>query len=384
MKAIIHGTIVMPDGERRGKALLYTDRIIGLAEEAEALERADDIFDAEGRYVVPGLVDVHIHGYGGADVSDDDPDGVRRMAQCLLQNGITSFLPTTLTVAWDRLAGICGHMRALRTESTRPDFPGAEILGIHLEGPFINPDYKGAQNPAYILTPDAERVLPFADIIRVLTLAPEMPGAGNFIETIRKKTTIALSMGHTGATFDQAMAAADRGVTRVTHLFNAMTQMVHRQPGVVGAALSSDLYTELIADTFHVSAGLFPLLVKAKGRRLVLITDALRAAGMPDGEYENGGQAFVLKGVECRLRDGTIAGSVLRLNQAVKNLRDYGGITLAEAIRAASLNAAASAGLAQSKGSLEAGKDADIVLMDADCQVWQTIVRGVSKYQRIR
>ena len=384
MKAIIHGTIVMPDGERRGKALLYTNRIIGLAEEAEALERADDIFDAEGRYVVPGLVDVHIHGYGGADVSDDDPDGVRRMAQCLLQNGVTSFLPTTLTVAWDRLAGICGHMRALRTESTRPDFPGAEILGIHLEGPFINPDYKGAQNPAYILAPDAERVLPFADIIRVLTLAPEMPGAGNFIETIRQKTTIALSMGHTGATFDQAMAAADRGVTRVTHLFNAMTQMVPRQPGVVGAALSSDLYTELIADTFHVSAGLFPLLVKAKGRRLVLITDALRAAGMPDGEYENGGQAFVLKGVECRLRDGTIAGSVLRLNQAVKNLRDYGGITLAEAIRAASLNAAASAGLAQSKGSLEAGKDADIVLMDTDCQVWQTIVRGISKYQRIR
>ena len=384
MKAIIHGTIVMPDGERRGKALLYTDRIIGLAEEAEALERADDIFDAEGRYVVPGLVDVHIHGYGGADVSDDDPDGVRRMAQCLLQNGVTSFLPTTLTVAWDRLAGICGHMHALRTESTRPDFPGAEILGIHLEGPFINPDYKGAQNPAYILAPDAERVLPFADIIRVLTLAPEMPGAGSFIETIRQKTTIALSMGHTGSTFDQAMAAADRGVTRVTHLFNAMTQMVHRQPGVVGAALSSDLYTELIADTFHVSAGLFPLLVKAKGRRLVLITDALRAAGMPDGEYENGGQAFVLKGVECRLRDGTIAGSVLRLNHAVKNLRDYGGITLAEAIRAASLNAAASAGLAQSKGSLEAGKDADLVLMDADCQVWQTIVRGVSKYQRIR
>ena len=382
MKAIVHGIIVTPDGERRGKALLYTDRIIGIAEEAEALERADEILDARGLYVTPGLVDVHIHGYNGADVSDDDPDGVRRMARGLLQNGVTSFLPTTLTVAWDRLASICGHMRALREESARPDFPGAEILGVHLEGPFINPDYKGAQNPTYILAPDAERVLPFADIIRVLTLAPEMPGAAACIQTLRRKTDIALSMGHTGASFAQAMDAADRGVTRVTHLFNAMTQMVHRQPGTVGAALSSDLYTELIADTFHVSAGLFPLLVKAKGRRLVLITDALRAAGMPDGEYENGGQIFALKGVECRLRDGTIAGSVLRLNQAVKNLRDCGGATLAEAVRAASLNAAESVGLARRKGSLEAGKDADIVLMDGDCQVWQTIVRGISRYER--
>ena len=382
MKAIINGVILLPDGELYGKALLYDQRILGITDRAEEIAQAEEILDAQGLYVSPGLIDVHIHGYGGADVSDDDPVGVRNMARRLLENGVTAFLPTTLTVAWSRLESICRHVRALARESEDADFPGAQILGVHLEGPFINPEYKGAQNPAYILPPDAEAILPFADIIKIITLAPEMPGASACIQALRQKTGIALSMGHSGATFDQAMEGVRRGVTRTTHLLNAMSQMVHRHPGVVGATLSSDVYAELIADAFHVDKGLFPLIVKAKGNRLVLITDALRAAGMPDGEYENGGQRFVLRGIECRLTDGTIAGSVLRLNQAVKNLRDYGGVPMAQAVRAASLNAAESANLSARKGSLEAGKDADIVLMNRDCQVRQTIVRGVSKFKR--
>lgn len=258
--------------------------------------------------------------------------------------------------------------------------PGAEILGLHMEGPFINPQYKGAQNEAYILAPDADKILPFADVIKVLTLAPKMPGALGCIRTLKQKTNIALSMGHTGASFEEAMAGVEAGITRTTHLFNAMTQLVHRQPGVVGASLSSDVYTELIADTFHVSKGIYPFLTKTKKDRLVLITDALRSAGMPDGEYENGGQTFVLKGIECRLKDGTIAGSVLRLNQAVRNLRDYGNIPMYEAVRAASLSAAESADIAGHKGSLTPGKDADIVIMDQDCNIRKTFVKGLCRF----
>lgn len=380
MKTIVNGTILLPDGEIKDKALLFGDHIIGIMEKNIALMEADEVIDADGAYISPGLIDVHIHGYKGVDVSDDDPDAVRRMACELTENGVTAFLPTTLTVSWEILKSICEHMRILAGESRRPDFPGAEIPGIHMEGPFINPQYKGAQNPAFILAPDADKILPYADIIKVLTLAPEMPGGKACIRVLKQKTGIALSMGHTGASFEEAVESIGVGISRATHLMNAMTQMIHREPGVVGAALSSDIYTELIADTFHVSRGLFPLLTRAKGSRLVLITDALRSAGMPDGTYENGGQKFIVKGIECRLMDGTIAGSVLRLNKAVKNLRDYGNIPMYAAVRAASLSAAESAGLAARKGSLTPGKDADIILMDRDCNVLKTYVRGICRY----
>ena len=381
MKAIVNGRILLPDSEIMGKALLYDERIIGLTDESAAAQ-ADEVLDAQGAYVAPGLIDVHIHGYAGVDVSDDKPQDIRSMAKGLLANGVTAFLPTTLTVDWETLESVCRHVRALMQESLEPGFDGAQIAGMHMEGPFINPSKKGAQNEAYILAPDAAKVLPFQDVIKVLTFAPEMPGGMDFTRTLKQETNIALSIGHTSANFDQAMQAIGLGVCRSTHTFNAMTPLMHRDPGVVGAALNTDIYTELIADTFHVNKGIFPMMARLKGNKLVLITDALRSAGMPDGEYENGGQVFVLKGIECRLKDGTIAGSVLRLNQAVRNLRDYGYVPLYAAVRAASLNAAESANLADRKGSLTPGKDADIILMDGDCNVLRTIVRGNTKYRK--
>ena len=369
-KAIINGRILLPDAEIAGKALLFDETVIGIAD------------DAAGAYVSPGLIDVHTHGYQGADVSDADKDGIRNMAKGFLQNGVTAFLPTTMTVAWDTLETVFGQIRELMPESRRGDFPGAEILGCHAEGPFINPGKKGAQAESAILPPDAGKILPWKDVIRVITFAPEMPGGEAFIRTLKEKTDIRLSIGHTGANFDQAMAAIALGASRTTHTFNAMTPLHHRDPGVVGAALSSDVYAELIADTFHVNKGLFPLMRKAKGNRLVLITDSVRATGMPDGKYTLGGQEFTLKGIECRMADGTIAGSVLKLNEAVRNYRDFGGVPMHTAVRAASLNAAESAGLEKSKGSLEAGKDADITLLDENCRVLRTIVRGETKYLR--
>ncbi|MBE5781759.1 MAG: N-acetylglucosamine-6-phosphate deacetylase [Clostridiales bacterium] len=382
LKAIVNGRILLPESEVLGKALLFDQKIIGIVDESVARAQAEEIIDAQGLYVAPGLVDTHIHGYQGADVSDADPDGVRCMAKGLLENGVTSFLPTSLTVAWETLETVCQQLRQLREESLSDDFEGAEILGMHMEGPFINPSKKGAQNEAYIQPMDPEKVLPHADIIKVLTCAPEMPNGDHFVRVLKDKTDIKLSIGHTGANYDQAMAAFNQGITRSTHTFNAMTPMMHRDPGVVGAALTSDVYCELIPDTFHVNKGLFPLMAKVKGNKLVLITDALRSAGMPDGEYENGGQIFILKGIECRLQDGTIAGSVLRFNHGVRNLRDYASLPLHQAVRAASLNPAESAGVADRKGSLTPGKDADIILMDAACEVHKTIVRGVCKFSK--
>ena len=380
MKAILNGRILLPDREITGKALLYNEKIIGLADGRVASMEADELIDAKGAYVTPGLIDVHIHGYAGMDVSDGNPDSIPTMAHYLLQNGVTGFLPTSMTVSWDKLENICRHIRRLVKESDSPAFSGSQVLGLHMEGPFINPAKKGAQNPDYILSPDAEKVLPFADVIRLITYAPEMPGGTEFARTLLDKTGIVLSIGHTSATYDQAMDTIRQGVNHVTHIFNAMTGLHHRDPGVVGAALTTDAYTELIADTFHVNKVLFPLLAKIKSNKLVLITDALCSAGMPDGEYENGGQSFRVKGIECRLKDGTIAGSVLRLNKAVKNLRDYACLPMYQAVRAASLNAAESVNLAQQKGSLTPDKDADIVLLDDDCQVLRTIVKGTTKY----
>ncbi len=381
VKAIVNGTILLPDAEVRGRALLFGDRILGLADESEARAQADEIIDAGGLIIAPGLVDVHIHGYLGADTSDADPDGVRKMAAGILRNGVTSFLPTTMTVRWDILETVFDQLRALKTESEQKGFPGAQILGCHAEGPFINPAKKGAQAGECILPPDADKALPYRDIIKLLTFAPEMPGGMAFARTIRRGSDIRLSVGHTDATFEQALECLQNGADHITHTFNAMTPLNHRAPGVVGAAFATDAYSELIADTFHVHKGIFGFLHQLKGDRLVLITDCTRAGGLADGEYTLGGQAIYVKGIECRLADGTIAGSVLKLNDAVRNLRDNAGISLREAINAASLNAARSIGVEDRKGSLEAGKDADIILMDEDCAVRATYVRGEKLYE---
>lgn len=380
MKAIVGGRILLPEGEVSGKALLFDEVICGVVDEKDV--HADEVIDAQGAYVAPGLVDVHIHGYQGEDASDASQEGLRRMARALLENGVTSFLPTTMTVDWAMLEACFQDIRDLMQESAAADFDGAQILGCHAEGPFINPQRKGAQAAEAILPPDAAKVLPYRDVIRVMTYAPEMPGADAFATSVTAQSDIRLSIGHTGATYDQAVHAVRMGASRVTHTFNAMTGLHHRDPGVVGAALTEPVYCELIADTFHVHPGLFSMLHATKGDQLVLITDCTRAGGLADGEYTLGGQPIFVKGIECRLQDGTIAGSVLKMNDAVRNFRDHAGVTMAQAVRAASLNAAASAGLAEHKGSLETDKDADIVLMDDACRVQRTFVRGVCKWQQ--
>ncbi len=380
MKAIVNGRIVLPHAIETDKALLFDKKIWSIMNDDNALAQADEIIDAQGAYVCPGLVDVHIHGYLGADVSDGDKAGIKRMAQGIVKNGVTSFLPTTMTIPWNELEKAFEAVRELKPESEAGGWDGAQILGVHAEGPFINKNKKGAQAESAILKPDIEKVLPYQDIIKLITVAPEVEGGMDFVRDLRQKTDIFISIGHTDATYEEAVMAMHAGVTHVTHTFNAMTPLVHRNPGVVGAALTEDVYCELIADTFHVHPGIYQLLTRDKRERLVLITDCVRAGGMPDGQYTLGGQPIFLKGIECRMADGTIAGSVLKLNRGVKNLRDNAALSMQTAIRMASLNPANSIGVGNRKGSLEAGKDADIVLMNEECDVLKTFVRGNCVY----
>ena len=375
MKAIVNGRVILPGEIAEGRALLFDDKIIGLVPPGEI--GGAEVIDAKGAYVAPGLIDLHIHGYLGEDVSDGSEAGLLKMAEGITRNGVTAWLPTTMTVSYDDLRRAFDVVRRLSRRENNPR--GAQMLGVHAEGPFINPSKKGAQAVEHIRPANADFLIENSDIIRLFTIAPEMPGALDCIREVTQKTGMRASMGHTAANYEEAKA----GIRHATHLFNAMTPLVHRDPGVVGAALADDrITTEMIADTFHISPDLFGLVAKVKGDNLILVTDCTRAGGLADGEYTLGGQPIFVKGIECRLKDGTIAGSVLRLNRAVFNVREHTGLPLEQVVRMASLNPARAIGVSDRKGSLEAGKDADIIIADEAFEIERTIIAGETVYEK--
>lgn len=379
MKCIINGKIITPSDVVEGKALVFDEKI----REISDIENIDlsryEVIDAEGAYIAPGLIDIHIHGYVGEDTCDGDIEGLKKMANALTENGVSAFCPTTMTVAKEQIEKAFDTVRCLKAEK---EYYGAKVLGVNCEGPFINPSKKGAQAEEHILRPDGKFITDNADIVKLVTIAPEMDGAVEAIEYITKNSDVLVSMGHTGATYEEAGEGIKAGVRHTTHLFNAMTPLMHRNPGVVGAALSSDnVSCELIADTFHVNKGLFALVSKLKGDKLCLITDCMRAGGMPDGKYDLGGQDVFKKGIQCLLEDGTIAGSVLQLNRAVQNLYNNTELSLSEAFAAASLNPAKAVGEDAEKGSLEVGKDADIIIINSNFDIIKTIIEGEIRYE---
>ncbi len=379
MKAIINGKIILKDRIVEKSALLYSNVIEGIVPEDKIPEDAV-IIDAGGGYVSPGLIDLHIHGYLGKDVCDGEEESIRIISEGMLKNGVTGYLPTTMTVDMKVIRKALEICRGLKEESKT--WVGSEILGCHAEGPFISESKKGAQDARYILKPDASFVKEYADIIKTITLAPETD-ENDFaaIREICRDTDVVVSIGHTSADYDTAMAAFNAGIRHVTHLFNAMTPLAHRAPGVVTAALNSDASVELIVDTFHVDKCFYDLLWKLKGRKLCFITDCLPAGGLPYGEYTLGGAKIIYRDIVCRLEDGTVAGSVLPLNKGVWNAYTNSNIPLYECVNCASLNPATTIGVADRKGSLEIGKDADIIICDGEFKVQKTIIKGETKYE---
>lgn len=379
MNAIINGKIILKNCIVEDAALLYSDVIEGIVP-ADAVPADATVIDAAGGYVSPGLIDLHIHGYLGRDVCDGEEESIRTISAGLLANGVTGYLPTTMTVDMAVIRRALEVCRNLQEESKT--WQGSTILGCHAEGPFISESKKGAQDPKYILQPDAAFVKEYADIIKIITLAPETDTADfAAIREITRDTDVVVSMGHTSADYATAMAGVAAGVGHVTHLFNAMTPLAHRAPGVVTAALNADVSCELIVDTFHVDPCFYDMLYRLKGRNLCFITDCLPAGGLPEGEYTLGGQKIIYRGIVCRLEDGTVAGSILHLNRGVWNVYTHSTIPLWECVNGASLNPAMAIGVADRKGSIEVGKDADILITDPQFEVQKTIIGGVVQYE---
>jgi len=254
----------------------------------------------------------------------------------------------------------------------------ARLIGVHLEGPFINLEKKGAQNGAYVIEPSYEFIQDDLDIIKIITIAPENDADFKFIEKMKAHPSVKLSIGHTNSNFETAMTAYENGVTHITHCFNAMPPLHHREPGVIGAMLSESFTAELIADEIHVHKGLFKGLSRCLDKdKLVLITDSMRAGGLEDGQYDLGGQNVIVKEGACRLEDGTLAGSVLTMDRAVYNFMENTRLPLHEVFNLATLNPAKVIGLDSQYGSLSVGKTADINILDENCHIIKTFVDGL-------
>ncbi len=351
-------------------------RLIGPGQPPPLLaESATRVIEATGLHLLPGFIDLHVHGACGHDTMDASPAGLHVMAQFYAQHGVTSFLPTTWTASREETA------RALDviTELTGRVPEGATILGAHLEGPYLSASRSGAQAPQHIRRADPAEITAWLDQhpVKLVALAPEFPENVWLIDECARRG-ITVSAAHTAATYQQMLTAIEHGVRQTTHTFNAMTGLGHREPGAVGAALTNDLIrAELIADNIHVHPAAMKVLVRAKGpERVILITDAIRGAGMPDGEYKVDDRVIIVRDHAARLPDGTLAGSVLTMERALRNIMLAAGLSLREAWPMTSWNAAKAIGVAQAKGSLEAGKDADLVLLSPTLSLVMTVVEG--------
>jgi N-acetylglucosamine-6-phosphate deacetylase len=335
-------------------------------------------------YLIPGLIDLHVHGAKGCDVMDASEEALITIAHALAAEGVTGFLATTMTADNDRIKEV---LTVISKTMRREGGEGAAILGVHLEGPFIAKAKKGAQSGDAVQLPDPKlmrRLQEVAqDAIKIVTLAPELPGAIPFIQTLQSMKIIA-SIGHTNATYAETCAAIAAGCSQATHLFNAMSGMQQREPGVVGALLLSDQVTaELIVDGTHLHPAIVELSLRLKRKeRLLLVTDAMRAKCLGDGRYELGGRDVDVSAGKVTLHDGTLAGSTLRMPQAIKNMVKFSQCSLIDAISMAAHNPARVLKLDSRKGSINVGKDADLVVLNADFDVVLSMREGREIYYR--
>lgn len=370
MKILVGGSLAIDGQLKDNLALVFDDKIRAIVPEGDITPGDGEIIAYTGT-LMPGFIDIHIHGAGGADTMDASFSALDTIARTIVQSGTTSFLATTMTMEQAQIEASLDQVRYFMAHQTG----GARCLGAHLEGPFINPAMKGAQNAAYIQAPRADWLEPYLDIIKLITLAPEMDQDFAFIKQLKDK--VVLSIGHSKADYKTAVASFQAGIKHVTHCFNAMTGLHHREPGIVGAALTQDVSLDMITDLVHVHPDLFQVFLDVKGRdKFIAITDAMRAAFLAEGEYDLGGQAVTVKDNACRLADGTIAGSVHRMDKALKNLVKYTDMNLAQASEVLSASAAKLLGIDHTTGHLRVGYDADLVIVDQALEVADVYIRG--------
>ncbi|MGI8315978.1 N-acetylglucosamine-6-phosphate deacetylase [Halobacillus mangrovi] len=378
-KILTGGTVVTETGMiENGYVLIEDGQIVDYGQKGNLQKDEGEAIELdETDIVMPGFIDIHIHGAAGHDTMDATEDALRVMAETLPKEGTTSFLATTITDTDEHITG------ALRNAAkfSKTDYDGAEMLGVHLEGPFISLQHAGAQPESCIIPSSIEIFEKWQKaaegLIRVVTLAPEEENGMALVRYLRDNGVIP-SIGHSHATFDEVSEAVNHGLKHATHLFNAMRPMHHREPGVVGAVfLNPSLLAEIIFDRVHVTDEMVRLAFRTLGSdRMMLITDSMRGKCLREGTYDLGGQEVTINEGEARLANGTLAGSVLKMSDAVRHLSSFEESSKLDVMKMASWNAAKSLGVDDRKGSIEKGKDADLVVLDSELSVKQTFCRG--------
>ena len=373
MSIIIRGgTVVTPYQALQGQqGVIEAGKIDRIEAQNDA---SGEVLDAAGLYVIPGMIDVHVHGGDGADTMDATPEALHKMARFFARHGVTVYYPTTMSNPPETIRAAIENV----AHCPQPE-DGAQHLGVHVEGPYLSPDYPGAQPPSVLRLADPAEYAYWLDsgVVKLITIAPELDGAHELIRAGLARG-VEFAAGHTGATYEQMQAAIGLGLRQATHTFSAMSGLHHRRPGTVGAVLTDDrIYAQLIGDGVHTHPAVIKLLARAKGTtRTILITDAMRAAGMPDGEYDLGGALVQVRNGVARLSEDVLAGSTATMDAVLRNMLTYGGLSLTEALPMATAVPAEAMGLAGRKGVLTPGADADIVLLDATYQVRLTLIGG--------
>lgn len=360
-----------------GSVLIDGKRIAAVLTPGETAE-ADKVIDAGGNMLMPGFIDIHSHGAGGCDTCDCKVESIRTIADCKMKEGVTTWLPTTLTLGTNTLADVC---RCVKEYAESPN--GSKTPGVHLEGPYINPRQCGAQNPAFVREADYEEVSMLNDIypVKLISMAPEMPGAVNFIAKA-SAAGITCSAGHSAAGYADFLKAKAAGLKHLTHFCNQMSPQHHREIGLVGAGmLDQDILIEVICDKIHLCADMLKLTFQNKNiSQMIMVTDSLACSWMPDGPGQLGGLPIIVKGGVARLESGNLAGSTLRYAKGLRNVQELTGKPLSELVKATSWNQARSLGL-HDLGKIEPGYTADLVLLDGEYDILKTIIDGEVKYE---
>ncbi len=383
---LINGQIFAEQGTiQNGYLQIEDDKLVGMGEMDEFVHHLDEVvIDLKGRMVIPGMIDIHIHGAAGVDVMDAAPEALEKMSLFLAKEGTTGFLATTITQSpvniEKAISNVADYIENSQTAGK------AECLGIHLEGPFVSARRKGAQPLEFIMEPNISQFKLWQEAargnIKLVTLAPEEPG-GTELARYLQETGVIASIGHSDATYDQVMDAIEAGVSHVTHLFNGMRGFHHREPGVAGAAmLNKALNVEMILDGIHIdSRSVMLAFQQITSERILLITDAMRAKCMKEGVYELGGQQVTVSERDARLADGTLAGSILKMKDAASNIKKFVNCEMEDIIKMTASNAAKELNIYDRKGSITVGKEADLVVLNQDFDVHMTFCRGKIAYQ---